>query len=198
MSQDIAVKESPQVARVPWPLITVALILMVTLGVAWNTLIPSSIWLFYNPGSVNCSEEFSALPYLVILLSIPIYKLLSRKLNGETLTYLYVVSMFCSYTAVGYGAFRIPPGIISQRWLNPSTISPLISTLLAPDAAIATQLINGGVPIPWGIWMPVILYWWLLFSFFNIFMLSIGTVWSRQWIQVERVPFPQTLAVHEI
>jgi len=29
-------------------------------------------------------------------------------------------------------------------------------------------------------------------------MLSIGTIWSKQWIQVEQIPFPQTLAVLEI
>ncbi len=187
-----------QIERVPWLLIVVSLVLMVGIGVAWNTLISSSIWLFYNPGAVNCSEEFSALPYLVMLLSIPIFKLIGRKAKGETLTYLYLVSVFSSYMAVGYGGFRIPPGIISQRWLNPETISPLIPELLAPPEDIATQLISGGVPIPWGIWLPTIMYWWFLFSFFGIYMVSLGTIWSTQWIQVEQVPFPQTLAVYEL
>ena len=107
--------ETAKVGKVPWVLIAVSLVLMVSIGVAWNTLISSSIWLFYNPGAVNCSEEFAALPYLVMILSIPIFKLMSRKVSGETLTYLYAISVFSSYMAVGYGGFRIPPGIISQR-----------------------------------------------------------------------------------
>jgi len=190
--------EKLEAEKVPWALIVVSLILMVSIGVAWNTLISSSIWLFYNPGAVNCSEEFSALPYLVMIVSIPIFKLMSRKVSGETLTYLYAISVFSSYMAVGYGGFRIPPGIISQRWLNPETISPLIPELLAPRAEIAEQLISGGVPIPWNNWLPTMIYWWLLFSFFGIYMVSIGTIWSKQWIKVEQVPFPQTMAVYEI
>jgi hypothetical protein len=181
-----------------WALVAVSLILMVSIGVAWNTLISSSIWLFYNPGSVNCSEEFAALPYLVMILSILILKLLRRNVNGETLTYLYLVSIFSSYMAVGYGAFRIPLGLFSQRWINPTTVSPLIPELLAPRVEIVKQLVNGGVPIPWVDWLPTLMYWWLLFSFFGIYMVSMGTIWSRPWIQVEQIPFPQTLAVYEV
>jgi hypothetical protein len=35
--KDVSVTEFPKAARVPWPLVTVSLILMVSLGVAWNT-----------------------------------------------------------------------------------------------------------------------------------------------------------------
>ena len=48
--------EKLEADKIPWALIVVSLVLMVSIGVAWNTLISSSIWLFYNPGSVNCSE----------------------------------------------------------------------------------------------------------------------------------------------
>jgi len=201
MAQEVkeaVITEYPKAAKIPWLLLVVVLVLSISIGVAWNTLIPSSIWVFYNPGSVDCAEEFAVLPFIMILLSIPIYKLANRKIGGETLTYLYVIAIFGSYTSLGYGAFRLPAGLIAQRWLNPETISPLIPEIMAPPRAIAEQLINGGVPIPWGNWLPVIIYYWLLLSFFEFYMLSIGTIWSRQWIQVEQIPFPQTLAVHEI
>ncbi|MEM1569986.1 MAG: hypothetical protein QXG56_04610, partial [Candidatus Bathyarchaeia archaeon] len=106
-------------------IVVIATILMVSIGVLWNTLLSSRIWIFYNPGSVNCAEEFASLPYLVILLYVIPFKLLKGKLDGRTLTGLYAASIFSSYMAIGYGAFRIPPGIIAQRWLNPETISPL-------------------------------------------------------------------------
>ncbi|MEM3104202.1 MAG: DUF6785 family protein [Candidatus Bathyarchaeia archaeon] len=100
--------------------------------------------------------------------------------------------------AVGYGAFRVPPGIIAQRWLNPETISPLIPEFIAPPREIAEQIRYGGTSIPWNYWMPVMLYWWFLYSFFGAYMLSIATIWQKEWIEVEQVPFPQTLAVYEI
>ncbi|MBS7611647.1 hypothetical protein KEJ27_05510 [Candidatus Bathyarchaeota archaeon] len=118
-------------------IVVIATILMVSLGVLWNTLLSSRIWIFYNPGSVNCSEEFTVLPYLVILLDILPLKLLRGKVDVRTLTGLYVASILCSYMAVGYGAFQVPPGIIAQRWLNPNTISPLIPELIAPPREIA-------------------------------------------------------------
>jgi len=179
-------------------IVVIATILMVSIGVLWNTLLSSRIWIFYNPGSVNCAEEFASLPYLVILLYVIPFKLLKGKLDGRTLTGLYAASIFSSYMAIGYGAFRIPPGIIAQRWLNPETISPLIPELLAPPREIAEQIIYGGASIPWNYWMPVMLYWWFVHSFFGAYMLSIATIWQKEWIEVEQVPFPQTLAVYEI
>ncbi|MEM3605097.1 MAG: DUF6785 family protein [Candidatus Bathyarchaeia archaeon] len=179
-------------------IVVIATILMVSIGVLWNTLLSSRIWIFYNPGSVNCSEEFTPLPYLVILLGIIPFKLLKGKVDVKTLTCLYIASIFSSYMAVGYGAFRVPPGIIAQRWLNPETISPLIPEFIAPPREIAEQIIYGGTTIPWNYWMPVMLYWWFLYSFFGVYMLSIATIWQKEWIEVEQVPFPQTLAVYEI
>ncbi len=63
-----------------------ATVLMVFLGVLWNTLLSSRIWIFYNPGSVNCSEEFTPLPYLVILLGVITLKFLKGKVDFRTLT----------------------------------------------------------------------------------------------------------------
>ena len=186
------------VEKIPWVLITVATVLMVSLGIVWNTLLPSISLIFFNPGSVNCAEEFASLPYLVILVTILAHRLIGRKVGSDTLAFLYTVSIFCSYMAVNHYALRVPPGFMSQRWLNPDTWSRFIPEFMAPPREVAEQILYGTASTPWNYLTPVILYWWLLYSFFGVYMLSIATIWQREWIEVEQVPFPQTLAVYQL
>jgi hypothetical protein len=184
--------------KTPWIFIVVVTVLMVSLGIVWNTLLPSVSFIFFNPGSVNCAEEFASLPYLAILIGILAYMVAGRKLSSNVLTFLYATSIFCAYMAVSHYAMRVPPGFMSQRWFNPDTWSRLIPEFMAPPREVAEQILYGRAPVPWNYLTPVVLYWWLLYSFFGIYMLSIATIWRREWIEVEQVPFPQTLAVYEL
>jgi hypothetical protein len=79
-------------------------IIMTSIGTLWIMFLPSNSMIFFNPGSVNCAEEFAALPYLTMLLGIVAYKLLGRKVNSSTLTYIYLISVFTAAMATNYYA----------------------------------------------------------------------------------------------
>jgi hypothetical protein len=55
-----------------------------------------------------------------------------------------------------------------------------------------------GGPIDWGPWIVPVLWWWIVNVGQGISFLAIGTILRRQWIDVEQVPFPQTILVKEL
>lgn len=190
--------EKYQIGKIPWMLVVVVTIVMTALGTVWIILLQSNSMIFFNPGSVNCAEEFAALPYLVLLLSLVAYKLLGRKVSGVSLTYLYLAAVFTAAMAVNHYAIRVPPGFVSQRWLNPDTFSQFIPEFMAPPREVAEQILYGAPSIPWNYVTPMVIYWWLLYGFFGTFMASIGALWQREWIEIEQIPFPQTIAVYQV
>lgn len=192
MSTEVLKKE-----KIPWLLIIPFIIIVTALGTIWTCILPSNMTLFYNPGDVNCSQEFSAMPYLTMLISAGFFLLSKRKINVTTLTYIYAASIVCTYQ-LGYGAYDMPAGMPAGRWTNPTESGAWLQLFMAPPSDVASQILSGGIPVPWGAWLPAIIYWWALFAMMCVFMLSISTFWRRRWIDVEQVPFPTTIAIHQI
>jgi hypothetical protein len=56
----------------------------------------------------------------------------------------------------------------------------------------------GGTAVPWVAWIPAFTWWWLLFAALAVFALGQGLIWRRRWIDVEKVPFPQTRVAIEL
>jgi len=52
--------------------------------------------------------------------------------------------------------------------------------------------LRGGVP--WGVWLPLLRGWLPLLLALFLSMLCIAAVMRRQWVEAERLPFPQTVA----
>jgi hypothetical protein len=69
---------------------------------------------------------------------------------------------------------------------------------MAPPTSITGQLVSGGIPVPWGDWIPAILYHSILVILVGFFFIFVATLFRRQWIDVERVPFPQATLAYEL
>jgi hypothetical protein len=65
--------------------------------------------------------------------------------------------------------------------------SPLFG-VVDKDAALAA--FEGGIPVPWSAWMPAIAYWIIFTMALVVFMTSMGMILRKQWIDVEKLPFP--------
>jgi len=189
--------ETGKYERAPWILIVPFVIILMTLGTIWICILPSNMTLFYNPGDVNCSMEFTAMPYLTVLIGIGVSYFMKKKVRASTLTYIYAATIVCTYY-LGYGAYDMPAGIPAGRWTNPTESSAWLQWFMAPPESVGPQILTGGVPVQWGEWIPTIIYWWALFSMFGVFMLAVSSVWRHQWMEVEKVPFPTTMAVQQI
>lgn len=135
--------ETGKYERAPWILIVPFVIILMTLGTIWICILPSNMTLFYNPGDVNCSMEFTAMPYLTVLIGIGVSYFMKKKVRASTLTYIYAATIVCTYY-LGYGAYDMPAGIPAGRWTNPTESSAWLQWFMAPPESVGPQILTGG------------------------------------------------------
>ncbi len=58
------------------------------------------------------------------------------------------------------------------------------------DPEAVRGLYEGGMPIPWAAWMPVLLGWLAFYAAFYLTLLCVMAILRRQWVDHERLPFP--------
>lgn len=92
-------------------------------------------------------------------------------------------------------SYGIPMGF---RFIAPPEMAELVPWFMASPRNVAEKILYGGVPTPWADLMPMIIFWWVFTVIHSVLMLSIATLFRKNWIDVERVPFPHTLAAYEL
>lgn len=190
--------EKEREERIPWLPITIITLVVGFIQIMWTMMQPGGgIAAWYSMGMVGGMLYLMPLPYVIMLI---IAALSRSKLFGEvkasTLTYLYACLTPLAFSGVFDGVF-VPVSYWADRYLS-SLSMELEPWFFAPKPDIAEQIVTGGIPIPWGEWLPSILWWWLIFSLWALFFIALGTIMRRHWVDVEKVPFPQTIVAHEI
>lgn len=184
--------------KFPWLLVIVLGAAFGFFGTAWFGFLPSSIQRSYNLGSVGCCISITTAPFIPILLWAPLsrVKALKDRMNMTTLTIIYTSTLVSSYFITAHFPWISLGNTFAERiaWPIETSIVPLF---MAPGAEICSQCLLGGVPIPWAEWLPTISFWWLIQVLMGFFMLSIATIFRREWIDVEKVPFPTALVAYE-
>jgi hypothetical protein len=136
-----------------------------------------------------------------MLLIMPLTRIgpLKNKITPINLACFYIAAMTTSfYLGTNFWTYhgRI---FVSDRINFPEELSlEIIPTWMAPEPNIAKQLLTGGVPIPWDAWAAPILFFWFFDVTIAVFMLSMANIFRRQWIDVEKVPFPHAIAINEL
>jgi hypothetical protein len=158
----------------------------------------------FNLGFTGCWLAVPVLPYILIL----IYRLittvapsragsLGKRMNLTNLTYIYVVGVASSFFIAGtkwpWWTFHFA----ADRYLDPIADS-IIPWIIAPNRDVAVLMVRGGVPVPWLDWLPSILFWWGIEIASILQFTSITLILRRSFIDIERLPFPQTMVVHEL
>lgn len=105
-------------------------------------------------------------------------------------TYFGIV-MSIDFPAAGY----LQGEPLWSKWRD--AIKPVAWTF-GPDPDVEWPwrgLYEGGSAVPWGVWIGMILYQSLfhIFSFQGALML-VGTLFRRQWVDIEKLPFPMATA----
>lgn len=139
---------------------------------------------------------------LSVLLPLFMYPL-SRakvKISPSTLTALYTVGLVASLYGIGhYEAFALfPAGFVRTYVFSPPDLQDLMmSWWWTPPPNTIDIMIRGTSTIDWAAWTPTILFWTVYFYVFFFFTSSVMLVFRERWIDVEKVPFPHTLATYE-
>ena len=186
---------SAEAERTPWMLIIVSTIVFTFIGNVWLALLPHfNLVVNYNLGYVGCALSLSPLGFLPFLALMP----LKTKLTGKTAAVLYTVGLTTGFFMSLYFPWYQPGAEFTSRYLNPENSVRLIPSFVAPPEEVTIHLLHGNPSIPWDAWTVPILFWWIYQVFFALFMISTASIFRRNWIDVERMPFPQTAIAYEV
>jgi len=185
--------------KVPWIPLIVLSVLLGFFGEVWISLIPG-MQSFYSLGVVVCSIALSTAPFILLTLTGVLIKVgVLRKMSSSSLVYLYIVGSCASWFLSGTGTpAQSYGGLMGSRLTAPDLATEFIPSFMAPPRNVVQTIMVGGVPVPWGDLMPTILYWWCFFVLIALFFTSVATLFRRDWIDMERMPFQQAMVAHEL
>jgi len=183
--------------RVPWLLVVVLSIFLGAFGTAWLEFLPQGLFSYYNLGSILCVMNLTSAPFIVLIFAALYSRLTRKSISMVTLTYLFVIAYTCSWYVSTYTPFEFSD-VVASRHMNEDWSAAYVPSFMAPPKEITSQLVSGYATVPWGDWFPSIMYHWILFIILGFFFIAVTTLFRRQWIDVERVPFPHALIAYEL
>lgn len=190
-----------KVRKMPWITIVVfsavlSSIISITEAFTLPTAVARSI---YTLGPAPCAVCFpiASFAFLLVLPLLRKVEYLRNKIDNEMMTYLYVAAICVSWTSGQMFWTEMGP-IFSDRILNPAISTRDIPLIMAPLESTITPYITGGVSVPWGDWVPAIFWWSARNIAIVLLMVSLSAILRRSWIEVERLPFQQSIMAYEL
>ncbi|RLI26224.1 hypothetical protein DRO57_01780 [Candidatus Bathyarchaeota archaeon] len=159
--------------------------------------------MFYNLGVILCSIAFATSFYIFHIIlggltQLTGSKWLASKLTRENMVYLLIIgssaAWFMSPTGSAHQAWG---GFIGTRLAYPEESVMLFPTFVAPATEFCKPLITGGTAVPWDVWAPFIVFWWIYLYGVALLFTALATILRKDWIDVERVPFQQAMILYE-
>jgi hypothetical protein len=188
--------------KVPWLTLIIIIALTSILGSAVLLFLDplgATLQCTYNWGICSRTTTLAVLPFILLILAYPLRKL--RKINAATLTYLYTIGTVMAYSNYGgteAGLF-IPITMSSTQLFATATVRNVMgSWWWVPPYDVMEATMSGGLAVNWVSWAGAI-FFWMTFNFTLFFFTSgLSLVFRQRWIAVERIPFPMTMAAHEV
>jgi len=183
---------------IPW----IPLILLTAI----STVVGSAIYFLLTPsGSVmQCSfnwgvgigTKFTILAFVFLVLAYPFRRIL--KISNAHLTYLYTVGTIICYSDFSY-EYPAPVGLARTVLFTTGAVRDMMgSWWWAPPSDVVNAMMAGGVVVNWAAWAGSIFFWTTFTYSLFIFNSGLSLLFRRRWIDVEKIPFPMTMAAHEV
>lgn len=178
-----------------WLFVVMVLLVFGFFGPVWTTMLPGAATSWYSPGTIACKLWVPVLPtVLVFFLGLLREMGVFKSADARTFAFLYIATIglvvFLSYdgwpiqdTYTGFLASRIVEPEIADNW----------PSIFAPPADVIRPMVTGGAAVPWGALMPFILFWWFMMAAYAVFYLAVASIIRRHYIDIEKVPFPETM-----
>jgi len=180
--------------------IAVASLIFGFIGSVWTNMQPNyTMAVLYNLSLSACALVLSVFPINAVTLASTLgrLKFLRNKVNLFTLTYIYSFAITAMFFNNQLNPHFFMISALSERYIHDPS-GNYIPFYIAPSAEICRMVLEGGVPVPWSEWVIPILWCWLLTILHALFLISISLIFRRRWIDIEKVPFPQTMVVYGI
>lgn len=183
--------------KVPWILVIILAIgatffgqVAITFSVGLGNMKAMYIW-----GIQGGGLGYAFLSYGLLVLTYPVMKVLGRKFNASTLTYIFTIGTMASYV-IGHGWTEQYPVLMAEFRVYDS--ENVLGGWWQVPHGLAEQLIAGNLAVDWAAWAPSIFFWTAQFVIFYFLSSAVAIIFRHQWMDVEMIPFPLTIAGHEI
>jgi hypothetical protein len=162
-------------------------------------------WVLFQSGQCLLSMSLlAALTYYMPLVFISLFfmAMISRtkrfkgRINIYHMTYFYAILAALAWPGSADTVF-IPATYWMSSVRSPTSVN-LVPWWFGPSREIASQMVAGGVPIPWLAYVPSLIWWWWIYALWALFMIGLSGILRRQWVDVEQVPFPQTMVAYDL
>jgi len=184
--------------RIPWIPIALLTAISTVLGAALYFLLTPSgtvMQCSYNWG-VGIGTKFTILAFVFLVLAYPLRKFL--RLSASHLTYLYTAGTIICYNNFSY-EFPVPIGLARTVLFTTGAVREMMGAWWwNPPEDVVNAMMGGGVAVNWAAWAGSIVFWTTFSYSLFIFTSGLSLVFRRRWIEVERIPFPPTMAAHEV
>jgi len=187
-----------KVERVPWLQLILVTIVFSFFAPMWVSMLPTTGSSWYSLGGVGCAAFVPVTPFILII-GASLLRAIGVKIKDKTMTWLYAagagLAQIGSFATYPIADFWVQ--ITTTSYINPERMAYL-PWFLAPKKEIAEQIVTGGIPIPWGEWLPSLIFWWGVWASSAFFCVALAALLRRQWVDIERIPFPHTIVMHEL
>jgi len=187
-------------ARFPWIQLIIFAAVMGFIEDIWLAFLAPNLHHFYGLGIVACPLQLTAGPFIILILAAVLRKagIMKNWLSLRNIVFLYVVTVCVSWFTDYAANMEWSGEIFLGRVINPTLSIEYVPSFMAPTQEVVEKLITGGYAVPWGDWIPAMVFWWTLSVIFGGLMASIAVILRRGWTDLENVPFPHVVAAYEV
>jgi len=201
----MSIEEERKVEKIPWLYIIIFAAFLGSVGTWWQLTTAAGITgRPAQTGSIGiptiCTSGMTTLPFMILLVmgGLSRFQPFKTRANVAALNYIYIISLAASFYLAWLSPCSSWGVFLGARIQDPEVIEQYISWFMAPSPAIVSGILPGNVPVPWGDLLPSMVFWWIYTLLNALMMLSWATIFRRNWIDIEKVPFPHAVAAYEL
>jgi len=145
--------------------------------------------------------DLLGIPFVMILVTAVFMRIssLRRYMTNENLVFLYVVTLATSAFANPNSPWRECFEPLTARVGTSVDVTRYLPDFVSPPKEAADILVSGTGSIgtiPWALFFPAMVWRFLSFAIFAGISIGIASVFRRQWVDVEMLPYPQVMLAH--
>jgi len=146
-------------------------------------------------GPINLTgADFPGWPLIALIVIIALQKIpfIRKHITRTNLVYLFVTMV--SVDMMGGVLSTNDRGYLVGRAEVPAELAANLPWFFTLPSDVSAAFIQGSVQL--GVVLPAIMWRFLMFALFSGIMISVANIVRREWISVEKVPFPYTVVYH--
>jgi len=186
--------------------------LLWVIGLTIVLTVSMNLFLYFLPPMAACNLQVGDLiptagvdllgtPFLMIVVTMILMRVPSAKkyLTTENLVFIYIVALASAGFSNAYAGWRETFEPLTARVGTSEDVMSYVPNFVSPARKAAELLVSGTGSIgaiPWALLLPAMIWRFFSFAIFIGISVGISSIFRRQWMDVEMLPYPQVMVAH--